>query len=214
MDSLKVGDQFVSIDAARDAIRRFTLDDGESFRVIASDKKRYIISCKAASTGCGFRIRATSSSKGVTSVTILKPHTCSPATHYKNRHLNSLWYLKEHHRASVIENRFIAPNQLRANERLQYDNHISYLQAHRVKQALLEEIEGKEADCFAQFPAYIARLKAADTMNFAELSINTNGVFEAAFFAPGSLRAGFRSVRRFIALDGMLYARPYILLIY
>ena len=114
----------------------------------------------------------------------------------------------------MIENRFIAPNQLRANERLQYDNHISYLQAHRVKQALLEEIEGKEADCFAQFPAYIARLKAADTMNFAELSINTNGVFEAAFFAPSSLRAGFRSVRRFIALDGMLYARPYILLIY
>lgn len=54
MDSLKVGDQFASIDAARDAIRRFTLDDGESFRVIASDKKRYIISCKAASTGCGF----------------------------------------------------------------------------------------------------------------------------------------------------------------
>jgi hypothetical protein len=149
MDSLKVGDQFASIDAAYNAIRRFTLDNGKSFRVIASDKKRYIISCKAASTGCSFRIRATSSSKGVTSVTILKPHTCSPATYYKNRHLNSVWYLKEHYCAPVIENRFITPNQLRANKRLQYNNHINYLQAYRVKQALLEEIEGKEADCFA-----------------------------------------------------------------
>ena len=150
MDSLrKLGDQFHSIDAARVVIRRFTLDDGESFRVIAFDKKNYIISCKAASTGCRFRIRATRSTKGVTSITVLNPHTCSPATYYNNQRSNSLWYLKDHHCALVIENRFIPPNQLRANERLQFDNHISYLQAHRVKQALLEEIKGKEADCFA-----------------------------------------------------------------
>jgi hypothetical protein len=77
MDSLrKLGDQFHSIDAARVVIRRFTLDDGESFRVIAFDKKNYIISCKAASTGRRFQIRATKSTKGVTSITVLNPHTC------------------------------------------------------------------------------------------------------------------------------------------
>lgn len=86
MDSLlKVGDQFPSIDTARDTIRRLTLDDGESFRVIISDKKCYIISCKVASTGCRFRIRVTRSTKGVTSITVLNPHTCSPATHYNNQ---------------------------------------------------------------------------------------------------------------------------------
>jgi hypothetical protein len=42
-------------------------------------------------------------------------------------------------------------------------------------------------------------------MNFAELSINTDRVFKAAFFAPSSLRASFKGIRRFVALNSMLY---------
>ena len=52
---MQVHDQFESIDAARQAIRPFVLDNGESFKVVASDKKRYIIRCKDRAGG--FRIR-------------------------------------------------------------------------------------------------------------------------------------------------------------
>jgi hypothetical protein len=41
---MQIHDQFESIDAARQAIRAFVLDNGESFKVVAFDKKRYIIS--------------------------------------------------------------------------------------------------------------------------------------------------------------------------
>jgi hypothetical protein len=34
-----------------------------------------------------------------------------------------------------------------------------------VKQALLEEIEGLEADCFVKFPAFLQRLADADEGN-------------------------------------------------
>jgi len=37
------------------------------------------------------------------------------------------------------------------------------MQVYRVKQALLTEIEGHEADCFAQFPAYLQRVLDADS---------------------------------------------------
>src|ERR1700722_2536809 len=48
--------QFPSIDAARKAIKAFVLDYGESYKLVASNKRRYIISCK--DSGYKFRIRA------------------------------------------------------------------------------------------------------------------------------------------------------------
>jgi hypothetical protein len=41
------------------------------------------------------------------------------------------------------------------------------MQAWRTIQALLIKIDGDEADCFAKFPAYIKRYKAADMFNYA-----------------------------------------------
>jgi hypothetical protein len=71
-------------------------------------------------------------------------------------------FLKAHHRASVIDNRNITPAIVCSNERLQYSNEISYIQAWRTIQALLVEIDSDERDCFAKFLAYIKRFKAAD----------------------------------------------------
>ena len=76
---VQLNDQFPSIDAARKAIKAFVLDQGESYKLVASDKRRYIISCKDGS--CKFCIRATRSAKEVVSITIFVPHSCSPQTH-------------------------------------------------------------------------------------------------------------------------------------
>jgi hypothetical protein len=132
---MQIGDQFPSIGAAKHAIKQHTLDDGESFRVLASDKKRYLIAYKKSTeTACKFRICVTqSSSKGTTSITVLVPYSYSPITHYNNRQLHSILYLKDHYCALVIENRWILPKQIIANERLYFRNTINYLQAHRVK---------------------------------------------------------------------------------
>jgi hypothetical protein len=43
---MQKGDKFESIAAAREAIKAYILDQGESFKTIASNKKRYIIGCK------------------------------------------------------------------------------------------------------------------------------------------------------------------------
>jgi hypothetical protein len=43
---MQIHDQFESINAARQAIRAFVLDNSELFKVVASDKKQYIIKCK------------------------------------------------------------------------------------------------------------------------------------------------------------------------
>lgn len=71
----------------------------------------------------------------------MTPHSCNPTIHYKNKQSSALWFLKDHHRLAVIDNRDITPAQIRSDERLRFGNNISYRQAYRVKEGLLIEIE-------------------------------------------------------------------------
>jgi hypothetical protein len=81
---VQLKDQFLSIDTAHKAIEAYVLDQGESYKLVASDKRRYIISCKDNS--CKFRIRATRSAKEAVFTMIFVPHSCSPETHYPLPH--------------------------------------------------------------------------------------------------------------------------------
>lgn len=201
---MQVHDQFESIDAARQAIRAFVLDNSESFKVVASDKMRYLIRYK--DHACSFRVRAyRSKGKGQTvSITKIKPHSCSPATHYNSRQSQSVDYLMSHHRAAVIDNRNITVAQIQSAERLQWSNKISYRQAYRTKKALLLEIDGDEAKSFAFIPAFCQRYQAACEGNYVKTawSEGDSGKFRAIFIAPGGTRHAHRYMRMFIGLDG------------
>ena len=167
---LAINDLFPTIKDARDAINRHVLDEGESYRVLKSDSRRYIIVCKDLT--CKFRIRASLLKKKGVVITILVPHSCSPIIHYKNKQSSALWYLKDYYRASLVNDRTLTLAQIQATELLRFNNTISYLQAHRLKQELLDEVEGNEADCFTLFLVYIQRLEDSDPLNQALLAID------------------------------------------
>jgi hypothetical protein len=131
---LAVGDKFPNIQEAREAINRSVLDHGESYRVYKSDSKRYILQCKDMS--CTFSIRAAFSKKIGVSITKISPYSCRPTVHYENKKSSSLWFLKEHHRATVLDNRNITAKQIQSDERLRHNNRISYRQALRVVSTL------------------------------------------------------------------------------
>jgi hypothetical protein len=75
-----VGDKFLLIKAAREAISRYILNKGELYKVYKSDKTRYILICRDSQ--CKFRIRASKSKKDRVSITKLDTHSCTPATYY------------------------------------------------------------------------------------------------------------------------------------
>ena len=74
-----INDLFPTIEEARDTINCHVLDEGESYKVYKSDSRHYIIICKEAA--CKFRIRASLLKKKGIVITILIPHSCSPANH-------------------------------------------------------------------------------------------------------------------------------------
>lgn len=154
---VNISDTFQSMLKAREAIRRYIILEGESYAPNPKpDSKRFILTCR--DHNCKFGIRASNTAKLGVRITIKLPYTYGLLTHYKFKPSHLIWYLKQHYRASVIDNRNIIPIQIRSDERLQFYNDISYRQAYRVKQAFLIKIEGFERDCFAKFPAYIHRL--------------------------------------------------------
>jgi hypothetical protein len=121
-------DTFASIAEAREAVNRYVLDDGESYRVYKSDSKRHILVCKDKS--CSFEIRAWCTKKTGVTITQMKPHSCCPIVHYKNKQASSLWFLKDHYHASVINNSDITLTHIQSNKRLRFNNKINYLQAY------------------------------------------------------------------------------------
>lgn len=198
---MQYGDQFETVEVAREAIKRYVLDNGESFKVRKSDKKRFYIVCKER--GCGFSIRASKSSKEVVSITTFKPHTCSPAVHYNNQRAHLVSYLIEHHRASIIDNCKITVAQIRSNERLQFNNEIGYMLAYRTIQAVLTEMYGDEAESFAKFPALAERFQAADEDNFCKIAYHDEtSHFQAAFFAPRACRRAGKWLRPLLGING------------
>ena len=76
-------DTFVSIAEAREAINRHVLNDGGSYRVSTSDSKRHILVCKDKSYS--FEIQVWCTKKTSVTITQMKPHTCRPIVHYKNK---------------------------------------------------------------------------------------------------------------------------------
>jgi len=71
----------------------------------------------------------------------MKLYTCCPIVHYKNKQTSAIWFLKDHYRASVVDNHDITPAQMQSNERLRFNNNISYMQVYQVKQSLLVDLK-------------------------------------------------------------------------
>ena len=203
MASIEIGQTFSSLATAKAAIKLAISEQHESFIIDYSDKTRFRIMCPMRTqSNCEFQVRATDSKKHGVTITHAKPHTCSPATHFQARNTHAVQFLLPHHRASVVDNPKISIKQIQSNERLQFRNTISYQQAYRVKEAVLQELWGDESECFAQFPDYIDRFKSADPQNRAYLDIGSDNRFNAAFFAPAGLRHAGRHLRGFTAIDG------------
>ncbi len=67
---MQYSDQFATIAVAREAIKAFALEQEESYKTVASNKKRYIIACD--DKDCDFEIRAYQPRNQTAPITIFK----------------------------------------------------------------------------------------------------------------------------------------------
>jgi hypothetical protein len=104
---LLINNLFPTIKKARDIINRYVLNKGESYKVYKSDSRYYIIICKKVTYK--FRIQASLLKKKGVIITVLSAYSYSSATYYKNKQSSFLWFLKDYHRAFIINNKTLTP---------------------------------------------------------------------------------------------------------
>jgi hypothetical protein len=88
------------------------------------------------------------------------------------------------------------------------------MQAYRVKQALLVEIEGHKANYFAQFLVYLQHIPNANDGSLSHLLYNKEtGWFKAAAFAPSTTINVCWNMQRFVVLDACYTKSKYLMML-
>ena len=216
MNSL-LGQEFETIQKARDTITRIIIDTGLSYKKLKSTRICYILICKDNTcitppflcqysiltyTG-GFRVHASYlRCLGITRITIYTPHTCSFTTHTYFRYSNAISYTFTHHLDTISQDRNLKPKYITNNERLQYSNQLSYKQAWRLKEKAIQQIEGDQSEQFALLPLLCCYIEEQHEYSITNFELYPDQTFKCLFIAPGALGQSFgENIRHLIAID-------------
>ena len=109
---LAINDSFLTIEEARDAINRHVLDEGESYKVYKSTSQTVVTTllfAKMLRANSEFELLCSRRKRRCYYYSFT--YSYSPANHY-NKQSSAIWFLKDHHRASLINNRALTPAQI------------------------------------------------------------------------------------------------------
>jgi hypothetical protein len=218
--SLFIGQTFLSITAAKEAVLAEAIAQGLSFKVTHSDKKRFHVICGAKDkTGCPFHIRIALMSQ-TTDIQLRKlvPHTCDFTSHEKWRRSNNAKLIASRHNDMIRSDFQIKPNQIQNIERLQFSNQIPYSQAWRAKREVQKAAFMDKYDYYQLICPFLESItdKGLDpdldedadgnyATSRADAAISrdpSNNQFQWCIVAPRACINAFWSSRRFICLDG------------
>jgi hypothetical protein len=127
-DPYACGSSFPNLEDAKDALVRFTVAQGLSYRKLSQDKRRYIVVCR--SENCQFRLRLSILKSGYVRTTVSTPHSCPPETHLNWKPASSVRYLQQNYQCLIDSGGVAKPDELRTMER-RLGNRVSYKQSWR-----------------------------------------------------------------------------------
>ena len=105
---IPAGLRFETVADAKEVILRMLLEAKLLWAVYKSDSTLLLLQCRDKT--CGFRIRVAYSKKiGEALVAAYTAHDCNPSTHFIFGQSKSIKYLKEGHRAAVLDERDMKP---------------------------------------------------------------------------------------------------------
>ena len=214
---LAVGSTFHTMDDAISAARVHAHKASFSYKIADRNKKRSVLKCSG--DGCAAYIRIHYSTKIEQFVIgkFLDDHSCQgslQAPRGSQRHHEFL--------VSLLQNGFAVNKDTKVKEIQQYFKHqsgieIPYTTAHKAKEAVMNESTEAQREQFSLLHSYVEELKIVDPDTMADLSISTESAavgvvsrFQSVFVAPGAARHAFRTMRRFIAVDGTFTKNRFI----
>jgi hypothetical protein len=198
------GDSFLTMADARLQVKTSLLDHWLSWKVDKADSYRTVLKC-CGNIECDFLVRITASKKtGIVTITINHPHSCNPTTHQNFSERNAVWYLERHQAGLVALNRKVTSKDLASVEQSFFHNNmVPYKQFWRMRNQVIDKLDGIKGQTFGRFPAYAERFKEADPKNVASINLDPEtNKFRAAFFCPASCQHAVEALRPIYFTDG------------
>ncbi|KAK9269428.1 hypothetical protein L1049_001201 [Liquidambar formosana] len=205
--SFWVGRVFVSVDAFREKLREYVIQEG--FDIVRVKNERTRVTVKCAGEGCRWCIPAAPTPKSGTFVvrTLHDEHSCIRST--KNKNAISSWIAKKF--ASRIKNNPEMKLSGMRNELLEeYGIEVHSMRLYRAKRKCMDAIEGNHGECYGKFPAYADVVRYHNPRSLLKLQcerlhMTSNPSFKNFFVCLEAMKTGFiNGCRPFLGVSLML----------
>jgi hypothetical protein len=196
-----VDQRFRSFSEFREALHKFSIAHGFTYRYKKNDSHRVTVKCK--SEDCPWRIYA--SRLATTQLVCIKKmcatHTCQGAPVKPGYRSTRGWVgniIKE--KLKVSPN--YKPKDIASDIKREYGIHLNYSQAWRAKEIAREQLQGSYREAYNQLPLYCEKIIETNPGSHATFSTKDDSSFHRLFISFHASIVGFkRGCRPLIFLD-------------
>ncbi|ERN01386.1 uncharacterized protein LOC18429468 [Amborella trichopoda] len=208
---LTVGQEFPDVKACRRALRDAAIALHFEIQTVKSDKTRFTAKC--ASEGCPWRIHA-AKLPGVPTFsirTIHEGHTCGGITHSGHQQASVAWVANSVEER-LRENPSYKPKEILEDIHRSYGITLSYKQAWRGKERIMQAVRGSFEEGYRLLPAYCEQIRRTNPGSIAAVYGNpVDNCFQRLFVSFHASIYGFvNACRPLLGLDRTLLKSKYL----
>ncbi|XP_010547036.1 PREDICTED: uncharacterized protein LOC104818929 isoform X2 [Tarenaya hassleriana] len=204
-----VDQRFSSFTEFRDALHKYSIAHGFTYKYKKNDSHRVSVKCKAQ--GCPWRI--TASRLSTTQLICIKKmnprHTCERAIVKAGYRATRGWV------GSIIKEKLKAfpdykPKDIAEDIRREYGIQLNYSQAWRAKEIAREQLQGSYKEAYSQLPFFCNKIKETNPGSIASFMTKEDSSFHRLFISFYASVSGFRQgCRPLLFLDSAVLNSKY-----
>jgi hypothetical protein len=188
---LGVGQIFNTFTAFREALKKYSMENGFSFKFKKNETHRVTVVCK--SHGCPWRIHVSrlATTQLVSIKTMTSAHTCEGSSDKPDRATRS-WI------GSIIRDKLkvfpdYKPKDIAIDIQREYGIQLNYSQAFRAKESAMEQIHGSFKQSYNQLPFYCEKITESNPGSIANYTTNQDSSFRTLFVSFSASITGFKN---------------------
>ncbi|CAI9111734.1 OLC1v1012029C1 [Oldenlandia corymbosa var. corymbosa] len=202
-----VDQRFSSFSEFREALHKYSIAHGFSYKYKKNDSHRVTVKCKVE--GCPWRVYA--SKLATTQLICIKKmndkHTCEGTTVKAGYRATKGWVgniIKEKLKVSP----HYKPKDIATDIKREYGIQLNYSQAWRAKEIAREQLQGSFKEAYCQLPYFCEKIIETNPGSIATFSTKEDSTFHRMFVAFHASLSGFKACRPLIFLDcTLLYSK-------
>ncbi|CAI9118651.1 OLC1v1020247C1 [Oldenlandia corymbosa var. corymbosa] len=203
-----VDQRFNSFPEFREALHKYSIAHGFSYKYKKNDSHRVTVKCKIE--GCPWRVHA--SRLATTQLICIKKmnpkHTCE-GTSVKAGYRATRGWVANMIKEKLKVSPHYKPKDIAMDIKREYGIQLNYSQARRAKEIAREQLQGSHSEAYTLLPFFCEKIMETNPGSIAKFTTKEDSTFQRLFVAFHASISGFRACRPLIFLDSTLLYSKY-----